>query len=89
MRNSISAKAMMIYGIVFLFLISMTFLLSYVGTVGTLQKDLQNANLAILKQVDSKIEAAFRQTEKDLLSMAEELEFIYFMNNSYSDEGEL
>lgn len=87
MRNSISAKAMMIYGIVFLFLISMTFLLSYVGTVGTLQKDLQNANLAILKQVDSKIEAAFRQTEKDLLSMAEELEFIYFMNNSYSDEG--
>jgi two-component system response regulator YesN len=87
MRNSISAKAMMIYGIVFLIIIALTFLLSYNGTVGRLQKDLQDANLALLKQVDSKLEAAFRQTEKDLLSMAEGLEFIYFMNNSYSDDG--
>ncbi|MCY9667200.1 helix-turn-helix domain-containing protein [Paenibacillus alginolyticus] len=87
MRTSISGKAMMIYGIVFLFIIALTFWLSYVGTVGRLQKDLQDANLALLKQVDSKIEAAFRQTEKDLLSMAERLEFVYFMNNSYSDDG--
>ncbi|MDQ0891297.1 two-component system response regulator YesN [Paenibacillus sp. V4I9] len=87
MRTSISGKAMMIYGIVFLFIIALTFWLSYTGTVGRLQKDLQDANLALLKQVDSKIEAAFRQTEKDLLSMAEGLEFVYFMNNSYSDDG--
>ncbi|NQX61194.1 helix-turn-helix domain-containing protein [Paenibacillus qinlingensis] len=88
MRNSISAKAMVIYGIVFLFIISLTFWLSYTGTVGKLQKDLKDTNLALLKQVDSKIEGAFRQTEKDLLSMAEGLEFIYFMNNSYSDDAQ-
>lgn len=87
MRTSISGKAMIIYGIVFLFIITLTFWLSYTGTVGRLQKDLEDANLALLKQVDSKVEAAFRQTEKDLLSMAEGLEFVYFMNNSYSDDG--
>jgi hypothetical protein len=43
MRISISAKAMMIYGIVFLFIIALTFWLSYAGIVGRLQKDLQDA----------------------------------------------
>ncbi|WP_171683478.1 helix-turn-helix domain-containing protein [Paenibacillus planticolens] len=86
MRNSISGKAMIIYGIVFMLIIALTSLLSYTSTVGKLQKDLNDTNLALLKQVDSKMEATFRQTEKDLLSMTESLEFTYFMNNSYSDE---
>ncbi|MFK7693106.1 helix-turn-helix domain-containing protein [Paenibacillus sp. HJGM_3] len=88
MRSSISSKAMIAYGIVFIGIIALTFWLSYAGTVGRLQKDLQNTNLALLKQVDDKIEAAFRQTEKDLLALAEGLDIIYYMNNSYSDDAQ-
>lgn len=79
---------MLIYGSIFLIIISLTFWLSYQGTVGRLESDLTDTNLAILKQVDQKIEVAFRQTEKDLLTLMEELEFVYFMLDSYIDEAQ-
>ncbi|WP_438350240.1 helix-turn-helix domain-containing protein [Paenibacillus sp. FA6] len=88
MKISISTKIMLVYGIVFLVIITLTFGLSYIGTVGKLESDLNDTNLALLKQVDQKIEAAFRQTEKDLLALMNELEFVYFMLDSYSDDGQ-
>ncbi|WP_080832712.1 helix-turn-helix domain-containing protein [Cohnella massiliensis] len=88
MKASISTKAMLIYGGVFLLVIALTFWLSYVGTVGKLESDLRNTNLALLKQVDEKIEVAFRQSEKDLLTLTEELEFVYFMLDSYLEDSQ-
>ncbi|MDF2927551.1 MAG: hypothetical protein K0R57_6465 [Paenibacillaceae bacterium] len=88
MRTSISGKAMLTYGAVFLFIIASSFWLSYTGTVGQLEKDLREANLALLKQVDSKLETVFRQAEKDLLGLTGGLEFVYFMRDSYIDEGQ-
>jgi len=88
MKTSISGKVMMIYGIVFMAIILLTFWLSYIGTIGKLEKDLKDANHALLKQVEQNIEVAFRQTEKDLLTLMDELEFVYFMYESYTDEAQ-
>lgn len=88
MKSRISTKVMFIYGAVFLVIITLTFGLSYTGTIGKLENDLNNTNLALLKQVDQKIEVAFRQTEKDLLTLMDELEFVYFMHDSYLDDAQ-
>lgn len=88
MKTTISQKAMLTYGVVLLVVITLTFLLSYNGTVGQLEKDLQEANLALLKQVDAKLETVFRQAEKDLLGLTDGLELVYFMRDSYTDEGQ-
>jgi two-component system response regulator YesN len=88
MKSSLSNKVMLIYGAVFLVIITLTFGLSYTGTVGKLESDLNDTNLALLKQVDQKIEVAFRQTEKDLLTLMDELEFVYFMHDSYLDDAQ-
>jgi len=88
MKFSLSTKVMLIYGTVLLVIITLTFGLSYTGTVGKLGSDLKDTNLALLKQVDQKIEVAFRQTEKDLLTLMNDLEFVYFMYDSYTDEGQ-
>jgi two-component system response regulator YesN len=88
MKSSISGKVMLIYGLVFMVIITLTFWFSYIGTVGKLERDLKDTNLALLKQVDQKIEVTFRQTEKDLLTLSDELEFVYFMFNSYTDDGQ-
>lgn len=88
MKSSLSTKVMLIYGAVFLIIITLTFGLSYTGTVGKLESDLNDTNHALLKQVDQKIEVAFRQTEKDLLTLMDELEFVYFMHDSYIDDAQ-
>lgn len=88
MKSSLSTKVMLIYGAVFLIIITLTFGLSYTGTIGKLESDLKDTNLALLKQVDQKIEVAFRQTEKDLLTLMDELEFVYFMQDSYLDDAQ-
>jgi len=88
MKFSLSTKVMLIYGVVFLVIITLTFGLSYIGTVGKLGTDLNDTNLALLNQVDQKIEVAFRQTEKDLLTLMNDLQFVYFMYDSYKDEGQ-
>ncbi|WP_314589057.1 helix-turn-helix domain-containing protein [Paenibacillus terrigena] len=88
MKFSLSTKVMLIYGTVFLVIITLTFGLSYTGTVGKLENDLNDTNLALLKQVDQKIEVTFRQTEKDLLTLMNDLEFVYFMYDSYRDDGQ-
>ncbi len=88
MKSSLSNKVMLIYGAVFLVIITLTFGLSYTGTVGKLESDLNDTNVALLKQVDQKIEVAFRQTEKDLLTLMDELEFVYFMHDSYLDDAQ-
>ncbi|MGM1047266.1 MAG: helix-turn-helix domain-containing protein [Bacillota bacterium] len=85
MRLSISGKAMIIYGSVFTVIIFLTFGLSYFGTVGRLEKDLKDTHIALLKQIDKRIEIVFRTTEKDLLNLSEELEYVYFMYDSFDD----
>lgn len=88
MRPSLSTKMMFTYGSVLLIAIAVAFILSYAGMVGRLESNLKDTNLALLKQVEQKIEVSFRQTEKDLLALTEELEFVYFMYGSYSDESQ-
>ncbi|RTE10263.1 AraC family transcriptional regulator [Paenibacillus whitsoniae] len=88
MKLSISGKVMFIYSLVFIAIIFLTFWLSYAGTVGRLEQDLQTTHLALLKQIDDKIEIVFRQTEKDLLNMSQELEYVYFMYDSYDDAAQ-
>ncbi|MGV2806800.1 hypothetical protein GNF85_25045, partial [Clostridium perfringens] len=88
MRLSISGKAMIIYGSIFTALISLTFGLSYFGTVGRLQTDLKDTHIALLKQIDKRIEIAFRSTEKDLLNLSQELEYVYFMYDSFDDASQ-
>jgi AraC-like DNA-binding protein len=79
---------MVIYGGVLLLIISLSFFLSYKGTVGGLERQLQKTNMALLKQIDQKIATEFQQMEKNLLQLANELEFVYFMNDSYRDSGQ-
>lgn len=86
--GSISGKVMIIYGTAFITIILLTFWVSYLGTVGQLKQDLENTNLALLKQVDEKIEVTFRQTEKELLTLIEDLDFVYFMYSNYADNAQ-
>lgn len=88
MKFSISGKVMFIYSLVFIAIIFLTFWLSYAGTVGRLEQDLKNTHIALLKQIDDKMEIVFRQTEKDLLNMSQELEYVYFMYDSYDDAAQ-
>ncbi|WP_409344972.1 helix-turn-helix domain-containing protein [Paenibacillus sp. MBLB4367] len=88
MRFSISGKVMIIYGSIFIAIIFLTFGLSYYGTVGRLEQDLKNTHIALLKQIDDKIEIVFRTTEKDLLNLSQELEYVYFMYDSYEDASQ-
>lgn len=87
MKLSISSKSMLIYGIVLFTIISLTFLLSYRGTVGPLQGQLKNTNIALLKQIDQKLDMEFQRAEEDLLQLSNELEIVYYMNNSYNDDS--
>ncbi|GAA3400943.1 helix-turn-helix domain-containing protein [Paenibacillus hodogayensis] len=88
MRFSISGKVMVIYGSIFIAIIFLTFGLSYYGTVGRLEQDLKNTHLALLKQIDDKIEITFRTTEKDLLNLSQQVEYVYFMYDSYDDPSQ-
>lgn len=88
MRISVTGRIMIIYGGVLLLIISLSFFLSYKGTVGGLERQLQKTNMALLKQIDQKIGTEFQQMEKNLLQLTNELEFVYFMNDSYKDNGQ-
>ncbi|MDF2923827.1 MAG: hypothetical protein K0R57_2741 [Paenibacillaceae bacterium] len=88
MKLSFTGKVMLVYGSILVLIISLTFCFFYLGTVGGLQKQLRETNAALLKQIDQRIEMAFRQVEKDLLAMTNDLEFVYFMNDSYIDDAE-
>ncbi|RAV16109.1 helix-turn-helix domain-containing protein [Paenibacillus contaminans] len=88
MRFSISGKVMVIYGSIFIAIIFLTFGLSYFGTVGRLEQDLKNTHIALLKQIDDKMEIVFRTTERDLLNLSQELEYVYFMYDSYDDPSQ-
>ncbi|MDF2715797.1 MAG: hypothetical protein K0R28_2722 [Paenibacillus sp.] len=79
---------MVIYGSIFIAIICLTFGLSYFGTVGRLEQDLKETHLALLKQIDDKIEITFRTTEKDLLNLSQQLEYVYFMYDSYDDPSQ-
>ncbi|RAV04639.1 helix-turn-helix domain-containing protein [Paenibacillus sp. YN15] len=86
MKTSITGRIMLIYGGVLLAIISLTFLLSYVGTVTSLRNQLVETNFALLKQIDQKMELSFQQIDKDLLQLTNELEFVYYMNNIYDND---
>ncbi|WP_068782307.1 helix-turn-helix domain-containing protein [Paenibacillus sp. GM2] len=88
MRLSISGKVMIIYGSICIVIIILAFSLSYFGMVGRLQRDLKETHIALLKQIDNRIELVFRATEKDLLNLSQELEYVYFMYDSYEDPSQ-
>jgi two-component system response regulator YesN len=84
-KTSLSHQFMAIYGAIFLIIISLTFWLSYIGSTGRLESEVNTTNIALLKQVDQQIETVLKELDKDLLKLSEELEFVYFMYDSYSD----
>lgn len=88
MSVHISRRIKLTYSIILMVIIVLSFGLSYIGTVGRLEKDLKDVHYALLKQIDNKIELSFRETERNLLKLANELEFVYFMYDSYIDESE-
>ncbi|MCU6711318.1 helix-turn-helix domain-containing protein [Paenibacillus sp. J5C_2022] len=88
MSVHISRRIKLTYSIVLLVIIILSFGLSYIGTVGRLEKDLKDVHFALLKQIDNKIELSFRETERNLLKLMNEMEFVYFMYDSYEDESE-
>lgn len=88
MKFTFTKKIMFIYGGLLLTVIALTFLFSYLGTVGGLRRQLTETNYALLKQFDQKMEMAFQQIEKDLLELTNDLDFAYFMGNVYKDEPE-
>ncbi|TXK70062.1 hypothetical protein [Paenibacillus sp. N3.4] len=88
MKFSITGKVMIIYSMVFITVILLTFWMSYAGTVGRLKQDLKDTHIALLKQIDDKIELVFRETDRKLLSMSQELENVYFMYDSYDDTSQ-
>lgn len=88
MKIGITGRIMLIYGGVLLLIVSMSVFFSYIGTVGGLEEQLKKTNMALLKQIDQKIEMAFQQTENNLLQLTNELEFVYFMNDSYEDNAQ-
>ncbi|RAV00995.1 helix-turn-helix domain-containing protein [Paenibacillus sp. YN15] len=85
MRISVSGRIMLIYGSLLLAVISLAFFFSYKSTVRGLEHQLKETNMALLKQIEQKIELSFQQTENNLLQLTNELEFVYFMNDSYKD----
>lgn len=86
-KTSLSNKFIALYGAIFLIVIGMTFWLSYIGSTGRLESEVNSTNIALLKQVDQKIEMVLKELDKDLLKLSEELEFVYFMYDSYSDNA--
>lgn len=88
MKSSFTGRVILIYGGLLLVVISMTFLFSYMGTVRGLRSQLKETNFALLNQINQKLELSFKQTEKDLLQLTNELEFVYFMNNVYKDDAQ-
>ncbi|WP_168735396.1 helix-turn-helix domain-containing protein [Cohnella fermenti] len=88
MKFGVSGKIMLIYGSLFLAVISLAFVFSYKSTVGGLEQQLKTTNMALLKQIDQKMELSFQQTESSLLQLTSELEFVYFMNDSYMDNAQ-
>ncbi|WP_158289526.1 helix-turn-helix domain-containing protein [Paenibacillus flagellatus] len=87
MKSKLSSKAVVTYGLVFFVMITLTVWLSYVGSTGRLQSELNYTNVELLKQIDQKIEMMLREIDKDVLKLTEELEFVYFMHDSYSDNA--
>ncbi|NQX68358.1 AraC family transcriptional regulator [Paenibacillus alba] len=85
MKFSITGRVMIIYSMVFITVILLTFWMSYAGTVGRLEQNLKDTHIALLKQIDNKIELVFRETDKKLLTVSEALENVYFMYDSYDD----
>ncbi|WP_214630857.1 helix-turn-helix domain-containing protein [Paenibacillus agaridevorans] len=88
MSVHISRRIKLTYSIVLMVIIALSFWLSFIGTVGRLEKDLKDVHYALLNQIDNKIELSFRETERNLLKLMNEMEFVYFMYDSYIDESE-
>jgi len=88
MRFSISRQITLTYSVVLLVIIVLSFMLSYVATVGRLEKEIKDAHFALLQQIDNKIKLSFQETERNLLKLAGEMEFVYFMYDSYENESE-
>ena len=88
MKIGVTGRIMLIYGSLLLAVISLAFFFSYQSTVRGLEQQLKETNMALLKQIDQKIELSFQQTEANLLQLTNELEFVYFMNDSYKDNAQ-
>jgi two-component system response regulator YesN len=87
MQTNLSKKVMLAYWLVFFIIIAVTGWLSYKGSTGRLQTELNYTNIELLKQIDQKIEMMLREIDKDVLNFTEELEFVYFMYDSYTDSA--
>ncbi|MEF3306275.1 helix-turn-helix domain-containing protein [Paenibacillus sp. GYB003] len=76
--SNISKTAGLIYAAVFLVIISITVLLSYLNTTRSLKRELVNSNAVLLRQVMDKTEMILHEVDKDVLSLLQEPELRSF-----------
>lgn len=87
--SNISKTAGLIYAAVFLVIISITVLLSYLNTTRSLKQELVNSNAVLLHQVMDKTEMILHEVDKDVLSFLQEPELRSFSDITDAGSGSL
>ncbi|CAG7656928.1 helix-turn-helix domain-containing protein [Paenibacillus allorhizosphaerae] len=86
MKGTIPARFKMIYGIVFLLIISTTAWLSYLSSKGSLEGQLKNTNIALLHLVQQKIEMILREIDTNTINFIQEPEVAFVLNGRYTND---
>ncbi|MCS7463982.1 helix-turn-helix domain-containing protein [Paenibacillus doosanensis] len=85
-QGNITARFKMIYGIVFLMIISATVWLSYLSSKSSLEDQLKNTNIALLSLVQQKIEMMLREIDTNTINFIQEPEVAFLLNGQYTTD---
>lgn len=86
LKGTLSARFKVIYGLVFLMIISTTAWLSYLSSKGSLEEQLKNSNIALLNLVQQKIEMILREIDTNTINFIQEPEVAFFLNGRYTND---
>ncbi|WP_282943093.1 helix-turn-helix domain-containing protein [Paenibacillus sp. RC67] len=86
LKGTLSARFKVIYGLVFLMIISSTAWLSYLSSKGSLEEQLKNSNIALLNLVQQKIEMILREIDTNTINFIQEPEVAFFLNGRYTND---
>ncbi|OXM82276.1 helix-turn-helix domain-containing protein [Paenibacillus rigui] len=85
-QGNISARFKMIYGVVFLLIITSTVWLSYLSSKGSLEEQLKDTNIALLHLSQQKIEMILREIDTNTINFIQEPEVAFFLNGRYTND---
>lgn len=85
-QGNITARFKIIYGIVFLLIISSTAWLSYLSSKGSLEEQLRDTNIALLHLSQQKIEMMLREIDTNTINFIQEPEVAFFLNGRYTND---